>query len=170
MGRCNQQVARLRVNRLPSWIPQVCWYAPRLLSASILQPTRGYIMWTVMAMYLTCCLSGKKNLNRFLSVYCVLISLKLSNSFKRLSTLLIPRYFGPTLYTKGGRGGEGIWTPTTSSIFSSTNVKFCTVWEIPFKVLENKRLVKNLSYDYHGNCLITMVLLLIIVKMIMKNR
>ena len=80
-------------------------YAPRLLSASILQPTRGYIMWTVMAMYLTCCLSGKKNLNRFLSVYCVLISLKLSNSFKRLSTLLIPRYFGPTLYTKGG--GEG---------------------------------------------------------------
>ena len=153
MGRCNQQVARLRVNRLPFWIPQVCWYAPRLLSVGTLQPTRGYFMWTVMATYLMCCLSGKKNLNRFPSVFYVLISLKLSNSFKRLSTLLIPRYFGPTLYTKGGE--EGIWTPTISSIFSSTNVKFCKVLEIPCKVLENKRLVKNLLYDYHGNCLIT---------------
>ena len=27
-GMCNQQVARLRVNRLPFWIPQVGCYAP----------------------------------------------------------------------------------------------------------------------------------------------
>ena len=28
MGRCNPQVAKLRVNRLPTWIPQVGCYAP----------------------------------------------------------------------------------------------------------------------------------------------
>ena len=28
IGRCNLQVARLRVNRLPSWIPQVGCYEP----------------------------------------------------------------------------------------------------------------------------------------------
>ena len=28
MGRCNQQVARLQINGLPSWIPQVGCYAP----------------------------------------------------------------------------------------------------------------------------------------------
>ena len=45
--------------------------------------------------------------------------------------------------------------PTISSTLSCTNIKFCEVIEIPFKVLENKRLVKNLLYGYHGNCLIT---------------
>ena len=28
MGRCNPQVARFRVNRLPAWIPHVVCYAP----------------------------------------------------------------------------------------------------------------------------------------------
>ena len=28
LGRCNQQVASLQVNRLPSWIPQVGYYEP----------------------------------------------------------------------------------------------------------------------------------------------
>ena len=60
--------------------------------------------------------------------------------------------------------------PTISSTFSCTNVKFCKVLEIPFKVSENKKLAKNLLYGYHGNCLITWCFLLIIVKMIMKNR
>ena len=52
---------------------------------------------------------------------------------------------------------------------SCTNVKFCKVSEILFKVLENKRLVKNLLYGYHGNCLIKCCFSLIIVKIIMKN-
>ena len=53
---------------------------------------------------------------------------------------------------------------------SCTNVKFCKVLEIPFKVSENKMLVKNLLFGYHGNCLITCCFALIFVKIIMKNR
>ena len=52
-------------------------------------------------------------------------------------TLLIPSYFGPTLYTKGGGGGgEG----------GHPDLKFCKVLEIPFKVSENTRVVENLLY------------------------
>ena len=81
-------------------------------------------------------------------------------------TLRIPSYFGPTLYTRGGLLSG---PPTISSTLSYTNVKFCKVLEIPFKVSENKRLVKNLLYGYHGNCLMTWCFSLIIVKMLMKN-
>ena len=52
-------------------------------------------------------LFGKKTLRRFPSVYYVFISLKLSNSFKRLSTLLIPMILDPHFIPRG----EGIWTP-----------------------------------------------------------
>ena len=66
-------------------------------------------------------------------------------------TLLMPSYFGPTLYTQGV-----IWfPPTISSTLGCTNLKFCKVVEIPFKVSENTRFVQNLLYGYHGNCLIT---------------
>ena len=76
-----------------------------------------------------------------------------------------------TLYQGGAGGGGVIWTyPTISSTLGCTNVKFCKVLEIPFKISENTRFVKNLLYGYHGNCLITWCFLLIIVKMIMKNR
>ena len=80
-------------------------------------------------------------------------------------TLLIPSYFGPTLYTKGGGGGgEGpSGPPTISSTLGCTNLKFC-------KVLENTRFVKDLLYGYHGNRLITWCFSLIIVKTSMKNR
>ena len=89
-----------------------------------------------------------------------------------LLTLLIPSYFGPTLYTKGGSSRPpGHLDPLNISLtISCTNVKFCKVLEIPFKVSENTRFVKNLLYGYHGNCLITWYFSLIIVKMIMKNR
>ena len=81
-------------------------------------------------------------------------------------TLLISSYFGPTLYTKRGH----LIPPTISSTLGCTNVKFCKILEIPFKVSENTRFVKNLLYGYHGNCLITWCFLLIIVKTNMKNR
>ena len=80
--------------------------------------------------------------------------------------LPIPSYFRPTLYTKGGSSGP----PTISSTLGCTNIKFCKVLEIPFKVSENTRFVKILLYGYHGNCLITWCFSLIIVKMIMKSR
>ena len=82
-------------------------------------------------------------------------------------TLLIPSYFGPTLYTKGGRSSG---PPTISSTLGCTNLKFCKVLEISFKVSENTRFVKNLLYGYHGNCLITWCFSLIVVKTSMKNR
>ena len=67
-------------------------------------------------------------------------------------TLLIPNYFGPTLYDKEG---GGYLDPTTiSTTLSCTHGKVCKVLDIPFKVSENKRLAKNLLYGYHGNCLI----------------
>ena len=53
--------------------------------------------------------------------------------------LLIPSYFGPILYTKGGY----LDPPTISLTLSCTNVKFCKVLEIPFKVSENKKSVKK---------------------------
>ena len=81
-------------------------------------------------------------------------------------TLLIPSYFGPTLYTKRGH----LDPPTISSTLGCTNLKFCKVLEIPFKVSENTRFVKNILYGYHGNCLITWCFSLIIVKTSMKNR
>ena len=65
---------------------------------------------------------------------------------------------------------EVIWTPTISSMLGCTNIKFCKLLEIPFKVSENTRFVKNLSCGYHGNCLITWCFLLISVKMVMKNK
>ena len=57
-------------------------------------------------------------------------------------TLLIPSYFGPTLYTNGGYV-EPPPPPTISSTFSCAIFKFCKILEIPFKVSENKRLVKK---------------------------
>ena len=113
--------------------------------------------------------------------------------FMNTLTLLIPSYFGPTLYTKGvGGGGGHLDPPTISSTLDCTNLKFCKVLDIPFKVLENTRFVKNLKfckvldipfkisentrfvknllYGYHGNCLITWCFSLIIVKTSMKNR
>ena len=85
---------------------------------------------------------------------------------KGLLTLLIPCYFRPTHYIKGGY----LNPPTISLTFSCTKVKFCRILEIPFKVLESQRSVENLLYDYHGNCSITWFFSLIIVKMFMKNR
>ena len=72
-----------------------------------------------------------------------------------------------TLY-QGGKELSG--PPTISSTLSCTNLKFCKVLKMPFKVSENRRLVKNTLYGYHGNCLITWCFSLIIVKMIMKTR
>ena len=63
-----------------------------------------------------------------------------------------------------------ICTPTISSMLGYTNIKFCKLLEIPFKVSENTRFVKNLFYGYHGNCLITWCFSLISVKMVMKNK
>ena len=81
----------------------------------------------------------------------------------QILTLLVPSYFGPTLYTK---------TPprTISSTLDCTNLKFFKVLDLPFKVSENTRFVKNLLYGYHGNCLITWCFSLIIVKTSMKTR
>ena len=63
-------------------------------------------------------------------------------------TLLIPSYFGPGFIPRG----EGYLDPlTTSSTLSCTNIKFCKVSQIHFKVSENKRLVKNISHGFHGN-------------------
>ena len=73
-----------------------------------------------------------------------------------------------TLYQGGGGGSSG--PPTVSSTLDCTNLKFCKVLDIPFKVSENTRFVKNLLYGYHGNCLITRCFSLIIVKTSMKNR
>ena len=81
-------------------------------------------------------------------------------------TLLVPSYFGPTHYTKGGY----LDTTTTSSTLSCTNVKFCRVLDIFFKVSETQRLVENLLYGYHGNCSITWCFSLKIVKMFITNR
>ena len=81
-------------------------------------------------------------------------------------TLLIPSYFGPTLYTKVGSTGP----PIISSTLHCTSLKFCKVLDIPFKISENTRFVKNLLYGYHGNCLITWCFSLTIVKTSMKNR
>ena len=71
-----------------------------------------------------------------------------------------------TLY----QGGGHLDAPTISSTLGCRNLKFCKVLEIPFKVSENTRFVKNLLYGYHGNCLITWCFSLIIVKTSMKNR
>ena len=76
------------------------------------------------------------------------------------------KLFRTTLYTKRGASGP----PTISSRLGCTNVEFCKVLEISFKVSENARFVKDHLYDYHGNCLITWCFSLIIVKTIMKNR
>ena len=55
-------------------------------------------------------------------------------------TLLIPSYFGPGFTPRG----EGYLDPhTTSSTLNCTNIKFCKVSEIHFKVSENKRSVKK---------------------------
>ena len=59
--------------------------------------------------------------------------------------------------------------PAISSTLDCTNLKFCKVLDMPFKVSENTRFVKNLLYGYHGNCLITWCFSLIIVKTSMKN-
>ena len=88
--------------------------------------------------------------------------------FCQALTLLIPSYFGLTLYTKGGGGVAP--PPTISSTLDCTNLKFCEVLDVTFKVSENARFVKNLLYGYHGNCLITWCFSLIIVKTSMKNR
>ena len=84
------------------------------------------------------------------------------NKYVLTLTLLIPSYFGRTLYTKG--------PPTISSTLDCTNLKFCKVLDIPFKVSKNTRFVKRLLYVSHGNCLITWCFSLIIVKTSMKNR
>ena len=86
--------------------------------------------------------------------------------FFPILTLLIPSYFGPTFYIKGG-GSSG---PPISSTLCCTNLKFCKVLQIPFKISENTRFVKSLLYGYHGNCLITWSFSIIIVKTSMKNR
>ena len=63
-------------------------------------------------------------------------------------TLLIRSYFGPGFIPRG----EGYLDPLTTSLtLSCTNIKFCKVSEIHFKVSENKRLVKNILYSCHGN-------------------
>ena len=70
--------------------------------------------------------------------------------------LLNPSYaklFRTHILYQGGRGH--LEPPTISSTLGCTNLKFCKVLEIPFKVSENIRFVKNLWYGYHGNCLIT---------------
>ena len=86
---------------------------------------------------------------------------------QHILTLLIPSYFGPTLYTK-----EGHLDPPPHYLISTWLYKpqILQVLEMPFKVSENTRLVKNLLYGYHGNCLITWCFSLIIVKTSMKNR
>ena len=67
------------------------------------------------------------------------------------------------------RGSSG--PPTISSMLGCTNIKFCKLLEMPFKVSENiVRFVKNPFYGYHGNCLITWCFSLISVKMVMKNK
>ena len=60
-------------------------------------------------------------------------------------------------FIQGGGGGV-IWTPTISSTLDCTNLKFCKILDIPFKVSKNTRVVKIFLYGYHGNCLITWVL------------
>ena len=52
-------------------------------------------------------------------------------SYPLTLTLLIPSYLGPTLYTGGSSGPP---PPTISSTLGCTNLKFCKVLEIPFKV------------------------------------
>ena len=74
-----------------------------------------------------------------------------------------------TLYQGGGGGGSS-GPLTISSTLGCTNLNFCKVLEIPFKVSENTRFVKNLLYGYHGNCLITWCFSLIIVETSMKDR
>ena len=84
-------------------------------------------------------------------------------------SLLIPNCFGPTLYTKGNPLPPPP-PPTISPTLDCTNLKFCKVLDIPFKVPKNTRFVKNLLYGYHGYCLITWCFSLIIVKTSMKNK
>ena len=64
-------------------------------------------------------------------------------------TLLIPSYFGPGFIPRALY--LALYPLTTSSTPSCTNIKFCKVSEIHFKVSENKRLVKNILYGFHGN-------------------
>ena len=56
-------------------------------------------------------------------------------------TLLIPSYFGPGFIPRALH--LALYPFTTSSTTSCTNIKFCKVSEIHFKVSENKRLVKK---------------------------
>ena len=85
-------------------------------------------------------------------------------------TLPITSYFGPTHYTKGGGGGVISIPSTISSTLTCTNVKFCKLLEIPFKVSESQRLVENFLYGYHGDCYIRWCFSLIFVKMFTTNR
>ena len=93
-----------------------------------------------------------------------------SQIWKRLPllTLVIPSYFGSTLYARCLWGV--IWTPTISSTLDCINLKLFKVLDIHSKVSENTRFVKNLLYGYHGNCLIRWCFPLIVVKMSIKNR
>ena len=77
-------------------------------------------------------------------------------------TLLIPSYFGPTLYTKGGGGGGHLDPYLINSWLYKP--------QILQGITENTRFVKNLLHGYHGNCLITWCFSLIIVKTSTKNR
>ena len=79
-------------------------------------------------------------------------------------TLLIPSYFGPTFYTKGGHLTSyliNIWLYKPQILQGITDT---------LQGLRNTRFVKNLLYGYHSNCLITWCFSLIIVKTSMKNR
>ena len=94
-----------------------------------------------------------------------------SNAIKLLS-VIIQSYFGPTLYTNEG-GGGGVSSGLLPYYLINTWLykrQILKVLEIPFKVSKHTRLVKNLLYGYHGNCLITWCFSLKIVKTIMKNR
>ena len=99
-----------------------------------------------------------------------------NNGEKKFRRFFVSDYLNP-FYTKLFRthtlyhgGGGVIWSRTISSTLDRTNLKFCKVLDIPFKISENTRFVKNLLYGYHGNYLITWCFLLIIVKTSMKNR
>ena len=62
-----------------------------------------------------------------------------------------------TLY-QGGGGGGGDLDPTISSTLGCTYLKFCKVLEIPFKVSENTKFVKNPLYGYQWQLFDNMVL------------
>ena len=65
-------------------------------------------------------------------------------------------------------GGGVIWTPYYLINTWLYKRQIFYVLEIPFKISENTRFVKNLLYGYHGNCFITWCFSLIIVKMLPK--